>query len=65
MEGIPKLWLMLHGDVTSGKVDGLRVFNGDELVGEIELLELERIYANWRKEMATQDVEQRHATSTT
>jgi len=65
MEGIPKLRLMLHGDVRTRRVDGIRVFDGQELVGEIEFEELKKVYEDWRKEMATQDVEQRHATSTT
>jgi hypothetical protein len=43
MEGIPKLRLMLHGDVRTGKIDGVRVFNGEELVGEIELEELNKV----------------------
>jgi hypothetical protein len=27
MEGLPKLWLAVHCDVRSGKVDGIRVFD--------------------------------------
>jgi hypothetical protein len=44
MEGLPKLRLMLHCDVSSRKIDGLRCFDGEKLLGEISLEEFERAY---------------------
>jgi hypothetical protein len=65
MEGLPKLKLLLHCDVRSRKIDGVRVFDGENLVGAISLEDLKLIYEDRRQEMTPQDVEQKHGTSTT
>ena len=44
--GMPKLKLRVHYDVTTKKVDGVRCFDGERLVGEIGLDELKRVYAS-------------------
>jgi hypothetical protein len=64
MEGLPKLKLMVHCDVRTRRIDGLRCFDGEGLVGEISLEELRKVYEDWREEIATQDVESRYGTST-
>jgi hypothetical protein len=40
MDGLPKLRLVLHCDVRTRRIDGVRAFDGGELVGEIELGEV-------------------------